>query len=203
MSDKSEATKLYEKLLRQIEQEMALEEKVEDQEDLRICSLNREGFYKTSRDSSKGEWSSIVEEKPNSPQIEEILQEIAKLGALKAYAKMMNTLQTEWLAPMLSEDFRYNSQWVFEEMRGKQKYLDYMRGKFRTITESGSRPHAEIGELQEYPFGYCVILAQNDVDNLIATVLVGVEGGLITRLDMCAVPDPHATKRTGEYPGRE
>lgn len=126
-----------------------------------------------------------------------------QLKALRAYAKMMNTLQTEWLGPLLAENLRYNSQWVFEEMRGKQKYLEYMQGKFQTITKSGSRPHAEIGELQEYPFGPCVILAQGDKDNLVATVLVGIEDGLVAKLDMCAVPDPMAAIRTGEYPGVE
>jgi len=119
------------------------------------------------------------------------------------YAKMMNALKTECLNQLLSEDLRYNSQWVFEEMRGGQTYLDYMKGKFLTITESGSRPHAEIGELQEYPFGYCVVLAQGDKDNLVAIVLVGLKDGLVATLDMCAVPDPTAATRTGEYPGVE
>ena len=31
----------------------------------------------------------------------------------------------------------------------------------------------------------------------------GVEDGLVTRLDMCGVPDPKAARRTGEYPGRK
>jgi len=65
-----------------------------------------------------------------------------------------------------------------------------MNGKFEKIAKSDSRPYAEIRELSEYPFGICVILAQGSIDNLIATVLIGVEDGLVSRLDMCAVPDP-------------
>ena len=128
---------------------------------------------------------------------------LTELTALRAYAKMMNTLEAECFAPILSPDLRYNSQWVFSEMKGKQEYLDYIRGKLKTIANSGRGPYAEIGELDEYPFGHCVILAQDNVDNLIATLLVGIEDGLVSKIDMCAVPDPYAVKRTGEYPGRE
>ena len=85
---------------------------------------------------------------------------------------MMNTLETDCLGPFLADDLRYNSQWVFSEMIGKDEYLDYMRGKFERMAGSGRRPYAEIGELSEYPFGYCVIMAQDSPDNLIATVLV-------------------------------
>jgi len=77
-----------------------------------------------------------------------------------------------------------------------------MQGKFQTIADSDRRPYAEIGELQEYPYGECVILAQDDIDNLIATVIVSIEGGLIAKLNMCAVPAPQSARRTGEYPGR-
>lgn len=130
------------------------------------------------------------------------MDEITELDALRAYARMMNTLNTDSLAPILSPDLRYNSQWVFEEMKGKQKYLDYMDAKFERIAESDSRPYAEIGELGEYPFGHCVILAQGSIDNLVASVLIGIENGLVSKLDMCAVPNPGAARRTGEYPGR-
>jgi hypothetical protein len=124
------------------------------------------------------------------------------LEALKAYAKMMNTLNPDHLEPFLADDLRYNSQGVFAEMRGKEEYLDYMRGKFETIANSSSYPFAEIGELTEYPFGPCVIIAQGDKENLIATVLIGIEDSLVTRIDMCAVPEPQSAVRTGEYPGK-
>lgn len=130
------------------------------------------------------------------------MKELTELDALKAYASMMNTLETDSLAQFLSPDLRYNSQWVFEEIQGKKEYLDYMGAKFESVTASGKGPYAEIGELAEYPLGHCVILAQGSIDNLIATVLVGIKNGLIARIDMCAVPDPYAAKRTGEYPGK-
>jgi hypothetical protein len=128
------------------------------------------------------------------------MNQLTELAALRAYAQMMNTLETVCLAPILADDLRYNSQWVFSEMIGKQDYLDYMQGKFEKIASSGSRPYAEIGELSEYPFGHCVIMAQDSPDNLIGTVLIRIRDGLVSNIDMCAVPDPRAAKRTGEYP---
>ena len=126
---------------------------------------------------------------------------ITELDALKAYAEMMNTRDTKGIAPLLSPALRYNSQWVFEEMVGGDRYCEYMQAKFAKMDESGSFPYAEIGELDEYPFGNCVIMAQGEKDNLIATVLVKVEGDRISAIDICAVPDPQRARRTGEYPG--
>lgn len=131
----------------------------------------------------------------------EQIKDSKHLEALRAYARMMNTLDPDCLAPLLADDLRYNSQWVFSEMRGKQEYLDYMKGKCETIAKLDSKPFAEIGELDQYPFGHCVIMAQGDRDNLVATVLIEIENGLVSRLDMCAVPEPQSARRTGEYPG--
>lgn len=126
--------------------------------------------------------------------------EFTELEALRAYARMMNTLDVCHLEPLLAGDLRYNSQWVFEEIVGKDKYIEYIQSKLKVIAKSGRRPFAEIGELDEYPFGNCVIMAQDDRDNLIATVLVGIRDGKISTLDMCAVPSPDLARRTGEYP---
>jgi hypothetical protein len=43
-------------------------------------------------------------------------------------------------------------------------------------------------------------MAQGFRDNLVATVLLKVADGRITRIDMCAVPPPTSAIRTGEYP---
>lgn len=132
------------------------------------------------------------------------MDDAAKLSALAAYAEMMNTLNVEKLIPFLSTDLRYNSQWVFEEMVGSKNYIEYIRAKLESL--KGNKENsvfAEIGKLHEYPFGPCVIMAQGERDNLVATVLAKVdEDGLITALDMCSVLSPKGAKRTGEYPGK-
>ena len=46
--------------------------------------------------------------------------------ALRAYASMMNTLDSSKLEPLLSDDFHYASQMVLAEIESKQEYLDYI-----------------------------------------------------------------------------
>ena len=126
--------------------------------------------------------------------------ELSKADALRAYARMMHHLSVDYLAPLLAEDFHYASQWVFEEITSKQQYLDYIRPKLEAIKASGNRVWAELAELQAYPGGPCLIMAQGDKDDISATVLLEISGSKIKRLDMCFVPSPRSARRTGEYP---
>lgn len=126
--------------------------------------------------------------------------ELSKTDALRAYARMMHHLSAEYLAPLLADDFHYASQWVFEEITNKQQYLDYIRPKLEAIKASGNRVWAEVAELQAYPGGPCLVMAQGDKNNISATLLVEVSGSKIKRLNMCFVPSPHSARRTGEYP---
>ena len=126
--------------------------------------------------------------------------ELDKSEALRAYAKMMNTLDVSHLEPLIAEDFHYASQWVFDEITSKQAFLDYIKPKLQTIAKSGTRAYAEMAELKAHGGSPCVIMAQGDKDNLVATVLAEVEDGSIKRLDTCQVPPPSAAERTGEYP---
>ena len=41
---------------------------------------------------------------------------LSEEAALRAYAKMMNTLNAECLEPLLAEDFTYESQHVFQPL---------------------------------------------------------------------------------------
>ena len=92
-------------------------------------------------------------------------------------------------------------QWVLDEITSRQQFLDYIRPKLETIRESGTLAYAEIGEVAREAVGPCVVLAQGTVENLVATVLVRVEGERISRIDLCAVPSPRSVRRSGEYPG--
>jgi hypothetical protein len=122
--------------------------------------------------------------------------------ALRAYATMMNTLDASCLEPLLADDFHYASQWVFAEIESKNAYLEYIAPKLDVIRNSGSIVWAEMGSLErEFP-GPCVVMAQDEKDNLLAVVLARVEDGKIKRLDLCGAPSPFSALRTGEYPGR-
>jgi hypothetical protein len=120
--------------------------------------------------------------------------------ALRAYATMMNTLDASCLEPLLADDFHYASQWVLAEIESKNAYLEYIVPKLKAIKKSGSVAWAEMGWLdREFP-GPCVVMAQDDKDNLLAVVLAKVKDGKIMRLDLCGAPSPLSARRTGDYP---
>lgn len=54
---------------------------------------------------------------------------LAEIEALRAYARMINTFDTEHLEPFLADDLRYNSQWMLSKMIGKEEYLKHIRAK--------------------------------------------------------------------------
>lgn len=50
---------------------------------------------------------------------------LTSTDALRAYAKMMNTLSVDALEPILADNFVYESQAVFSALESKQEFLDY------------------------------------------------------------------------------
>ena len=119
---------------------------------------------------------------------------------LRAYARMLNTLDIEAFAPLIADDFQYASQMVLDEMTSKGEFLEYMRRKLVTMSPREARPFAEMGCLSTYPFGSCVVVAQGNKNNLVCTVIAQVRGGKVSRLDLCIVPPPSTVARTGDYP---
>ena len=126
---------------------------------------------------------------------------LTQCEALRAYARMMNTLSVEPLEPLLAEDFTYESQYVFSALESKQQFLDYIRPKLQTIREAGARVFAEMGMVLAYGKRQpCVIVAQDSPENLLGLVLARVSDGKLSRLDLCIVPSPTSAERSGEYP---
>ena len=121
--------------------------------------------------------------------------------ALRAYAKMMNTLSTEPLEAILADDFIYESQMVAEPLNSKQAFLDYIVPKLQTIQRLNATVYAEMGSVSAYRENQpCIILAQNDKANLVGLVLAKTDGKALKRLDLCIVPSPESAERSGEYP---
>ena len=125
---------------------------------------------------------------------------LTEIDALRAYARMMNTLDTSHIEPLLDEDFRYASQWMCGEIPSKQEFLDYMESILEPIRQSGGSAYAEIAHANAWGHDDCVVTAEGDKENLVATVFAHVKDGKIRRIDMCCDPPPSATMRTGEYP---
>ena len=120
--------------------------------------------------------------------------------SLRAYASMMNALDSSKLESLLSDDFHYASQMVLSEIKSKKEYLDYINPKLEVVRASGTKVWAEMAMLTNSFPGPCVVLAQGDKENLVALVLAKVKGDQIERIDMCIVPTPQSAKRSGEYP---
>lgn len=127
--------------------------------------------------------------------------DLTQSEALRAYAKMMNTLSVTPLEPLLADDFTYESQAVFSPLESKQAFLDYIQPKLQTIQNAGATVFAEMGMVSAYGERQpCVVLAQNSKDNLVGLVLARTAGGKLCRLDLCIVPQPQSAERSGEYP---
>ena len=126
---------------------------------------------------------------------------LTEFTALQAYARMMNTMNTELFEPLLAEDFVYESQNVFQALESKQEFLDYMVPKLKTIARAKATVYAEMGTVAAYGREQpCVILAQNEKNNLVGIVLAKVAGNKLKRIDLCVVPPAEAAERSGEYP---
>ena len=126
---------------------------------------------------------------------------LTKETALRAYARMLNTLDAGCLEHLLADDFVYESQQVFQPLESKQAFLDYIHPKLKTIQLAKATIFAEMGTVAAYGMDQsCVILAQNDRDNLVGLVFAKTGGNKLKRLDICIVPPPQAAARSGEYP---
>ncbi len=117
--------------------------------------------------------------------------------ACNLLAHAYNTLNAAFLEKILADDMLYTSQWVLEEMRGKQDFLNYLSAKFQTIMKTGSTIFAE---LAIYQGQHCLIIAQGSKANPVATLQVKIERSLITEIHMCEVPHFSECVRVGVYP---
>jgi DNA-binding response OmpR family regulator len=120
--------------------------------------------------------------------------------ALRAYAAMLNTFDVSKLEPLLADDFHYSSELALVEIRTKQGFLKYIRGKLNTLQSSGIRIWAAMGWLNQTWPGPCVVISEGGKNDLQCIVLAKVEDGKIKRLDQRVVPLPESAERTGEYP---
>ena len=129
-----------------------------------------------------------------------------RLRAARAWAKAYNSFDMSDLEPLIAENVRYSSMWVFDEIVGRTNYLDYLRGKLVAIQNSSSLVSAEIAETRPYPMYQmpeqpCVYVRQESGDKISeAVVLFVTESGLITDISMTAMPIPATVCRTGETP---
>uniref|UniRef100_UPI004048E35C hypothetical protein n=1 Tax=Polynucleobacter sp. TaxID=2029855 RepID=UPI004048E35C len=120
--------------------------------------------------------------------------------ALIAYAKMMNNLNSIEFESLLDGNFSYESQAVLTPITSKQEFIDYIRQKLSSLKTAKGKIFAELAQLNAYGQTDCVVVAQGEKDNLVATVFITIADNKITKVDMCLVPEPRFAARSGIYP---
>jgi len=115
-----------------------------------------------------------------------------ELNLYKCLAQAWNELNTEHILPFMSEDIIYESQWVFSALNGKTEVLEYLNGKFETLRNSNdSKVKADLAYLPRMGMKLCLIMSQQLEEGLKeVTVLLEVKDNLISRIDICFLPDP-------------
>lgn len=122
--------------------------------------------------------------------------------AAAAWARAYNTHDPSHLEPHLAEDVRVMSRWVVRDLIGRDTYLRYLTGKFRTFERVGSMVRVDVGTAHGEPSSSgrpCAILEQDG--SLLATVLFDVIGGRIWQISLGDQPPPASCRRAHVFPG--
>ena len=90
------------------------------------------------------------------------------------------------LRPYLSDDCKYTSQWVFDEMVGGNKICDYLITKSKRISEAGSIVIAKRVTILNPYFGQeAALMFQDDKESPSCIILIKTEKEHITQIDIC------------------
>ncbi len=133
-----------------------------------------------------------------------ILNEIGKeneVQLLIEYAKSWNNLDVSYVKNILSDDFQYTSQWVFETMHGKDKYINYLERKFEVIKRTASLVQAQIGYYEHYPLvgnKPCIVIEQKN--NGKTAILIEVNNGKIIKSSIVDIPNPEGAITLNYFP---
>ena len=129
------------------------------------------------------------------------MNNLSERDALTVYARMLNTCDSDEFESLLHANFKAVSQFSFVDLGSREVYVAYVREKLKTIKLSNDPLFAELGILPAWGHKECVVIAQSFKENLVAVAYLTIESQAVTKLDICAVPSPYSSKRTGYYPG--
>lgn len=133
------------------------------------------------------------------------MTQLTEAMAATAFARAWNRLDPTEFVELLAPDARYASQWVFEELVGRDAIADYLIGKMRNakayaVNSSEHKVFAELGRTTKGFSGRdCVFMAQGRKESVTAVVLFEVIGERIKRYDLC-IPQLLDVARSGVYP---
>lgn len=121
--------------------------------------------------------------------------------AVIAYATMINTSNTDVIAPLLAQDFVYESQNVFNDLVGKDAFLAYFAKKIKAIKTSNRPVFADLACLHGWGHYLCAVLWQGDPLKPQVVAYADVSAGKIRRISLCVAPLPEKASRSGLWPG--
>jgi hypothetical protein len=101
---------------------------------------------------------------------------------LRKIEKMYSEYSIEEIRCHMKSDFRYNSFWVFEEMKSAARYVDYITAKIRTL----EKENIVIKTRMMYIRGTgqpCLVLRQPGTEP-VCLIAERSPKGLIARMDM-------------------
>ncbi len=114
------------------------------------------------------------------------------------FAKTWNNLDSSYIRDLLTKEFNYTSQWVFDELKNKEDYLAYLDGKLNTIKSSEGELIAEVGIYRDK---HCLVINQiNNGKTQKVTFLIETKDGEILRADTCMIPTPQSIELLGIIP---
>lgn len=95
-----------------------------------------------------------------------------------------NELDPELIVRHLSPDFRYDSQWMFDYLT-YDGYVEYIRGKFKTLRENGGSIVATTVEDPHYGGWMTKIVQRLDDKENVCYYRIKMENGLVVKGDLC------------------
>lgn len=126
-------------------------------------------------------------------------------------ARMYNKYDTTLIEKYLNKNTVYESQFVFDSLKGEKIITEFLKEKFATLKNTGNRVVAEIGYLRSQK-GYtvklaslvedeiCVVLTQIR-EQICVPVFLKTEKKKILSIDICGVvPTAAQIDKTGIYP---
>ena len=90
------------------------------------------------------------------------------------------------LRTYLSDDCKYTSQWVFDDMVGGDTICDYLVAKSKHISEAGCSVAANrVSLLSPYPGQEAALMFQGNEETPSCIILIKVGNEKITQIDIC------------------
>lgn len=128
--------------------------------------------------------------------------ELTEKEAAIAFARAWNRLDAAEFLSLLAPDAKYASQWVLEELQGKDAIGDYLRTKLKTVNAHAvnnpqSKVRVEIGITQAGDVDRPCAYMKQGVNE--AVVIFTINGGKISRYDLC-IPQLYRPDRSCVYP---